>query len=149
MKNPSLRLNYFPEPKFQVKFLRVLVLGALVQMALTGGILYHFLKENYTLLVKYAALEPPMAELLYHELGVLIAEISATFFAYLIVLTLLGIRYSHKIVGVIAALKRTIAQINEGKEAYLELRPGDEFQDLQAGFNEMVKRLREGRKKAS
>ncbi len=147
MENRPLRRNYFPEPQFQMRFLRVLVLGALVQMVLTGGILYHFLRENYTLLVKYAALEEPMAELLYHELGVLIAEISATFFAYLIGLTILGVRYSHQVAGVISALKRTIQQINDGKEAYLELRPGDEFKDVQDGFNTMVKTLR--RKQAS
>ncbi len=149
MENRRQTRNYFPEPRFQLRFLGMLLAGAVVELAIIGGILYHFLKENYTLLVKYAALDEQTTKVLYDELRLLTLTIGGTFLLYLLILAALGLRFSHQIVGVMAALKRTIAQINRGEEATLSLRPGDHFQDVQDGFNAMVKRLRDGQKKTS
>lgn len=149
MKNRRQTRNYFPEPQFQLRFLAILVAGALFQMGIVGALLYHFLKENYTLLVKYAALDEPTTRVLYDELRLLTLTIGGTFLLYLVVLTALGIRFSHKIVAVMAAMKRTMAEINRGEDVTLSLRPGDHFQDVQDAFNAMVKRLRDGQQKAS
>src|SRR4051794_588542 len=89
------RRNYFPEPKFQWRFLRFLILGALIQITATVGILYYFLHQNYVLLVKFAGLEPPITALLFHELKVLIAVIAVTFCLYLAGLAVLGLFFSH------------------------------------------------------
>lgn len=145
MENRRRTHNYFPEPKFQLRFLSLLVVGAFVQMALVGAVLTHFLRENYTLLVKYAALDETITALLNHELKFLVAVIAGTFLCYLIGLTLLGIAFSHRVAGVMYALKRTIRQILEGKDVYLKLRAKDEFQDVQDAFNRMVKALKEGK----
>lgn len=149
MENRRHTRNYFPEPKFQLRFLKVLVVGAILQMGLTSAILYSFLRENYTLLVKYAGLDEQITNLLYSELKFLIAAIAATFFLYLVGLTLLGIVFSHRIAGVMYAIKRTIRFINQGKDVQLKLRTKDEFQDVQDEFNAMVKNLRAGNQKAS
>jgi signal transduction histidine kinase len=146
MENRRRTRNYFPEPTFQIRFLRLLVFGAALQMCLIGALLYYFLKENYTLLVKYAALDDQMSTLLYRELKILIAAVAGTFLVYLAGLTALGIVFSHRIAGAMYAIKRTIRQINEGRNAELKLRANDEFREIQEEFNKMVQMLRAGRK---
>ncbi len=142
MENRRSSRNYFPEPKFQFRFLRFLLLGSLVQIGTTCAVLYYFLKQNYQILVQYAGLDEEVQNILYHELRLLISMISATFVVYLAGVAVLGVLFSHRIAGAVYALKRTIKAINDGKDVQLRLRQDDEFQDLVEGFNQMVSRLR-------
>lgn len=145
MENRRSSRNYFPEPKFQFRFLRFLLLGSFVQCAATCAILYYFLRQNYQILVQYAGLEAPVQNILYHELRILISMIAATFVVYLAGVACLGVLFSHRIAGAIYALKRTIKAINDGRlDAQLSIRQDDEFQDLVENFNKMTKALRDG-----
>lgn len=148
MENRRRTRNFFPEPRFQFRFLRFLILGSLVQIGATCAILYYFLKQNYVLLVEYAGLDNEIRTILFRELKVLIAVISATFAVYLVGVAVLGVLFSHRIAGAIYALKRTIKEINEGKDTLFRLRQGDEFQDLVDSFNLMVKSLKHGSRPA-
>ena len=139
---PIHRRNYFPEPRFQMRFLTFLVAGSVIQILATVFILYYFLSQNYLFLVKYAGLDTQITQLLSHELRVLIAVIGLTFAIYLVGTVVLGVLFSHRIAGVIYALKRTIHAIEEGQDVKLNLREKDEFQDLVNAFNAMVERLK-------
>ena len=141
MANLRQSKNYFPQPKFQFKFLRFLLIGASLQMSATCAILYYFLRDNYEILVTYAGLDVEITDILFRELRVLIALIGTTFFGYLIALTVLGVMFSHRVAGVIFALQRSIKDINEGKNVRLKLRRSDEFQELTESFNEMAEKL--------
>jgi len=144
-KSRRLVRNYFPEPQFQFRFLRFLVVGSVLQIIATCAILFYFLRQNYLLLVKYAGLEPPITEMLFGELRFLVITIAITFSLFLLGTTLLGIAFSHRIGGAVFAIKRTIRAIIDGKDEQLHLREGDEFRDLVDSFNLMVKVLKEGR----
>lgn len=146
MENRRSSKNYFPEPKFQFRFLRFLLLGSLVQIGATCAILYYFLKQNYQILVQYAGLDASIQNILYHELRILISMVAATFVVYLAGVAVLGVLFSHRIAGAVYALKRTIKSINEGRDAKLKLRMDDEFQELSDEFNQMVSQLRAGTK---
>ena len=142
MPNRRRFKNYFPEPRIQLKFLGLLVGGALAQITVTASVLYYFLNENYTLLVKYAVLDEQIAAILTHEMALLVKVIVTTFVLFLIGLTALGVSFSHRIAGPLYALRRTITDINSGKaNARLKLRTGDEFMELQDNFNKMVDKL--------
>lgn len=142
MKNRRRFRNYFIEKNFQYRFLRLLIVGAVLQLVLVGGILYYFLQQNYTLLVKYAALDTEIENLLFQELRFMAALIGVLFFSYLCGISALGIIFSHRIAGVMYALKRTMRQLNEGQDVRLHLRTKDEFQDVADDFNRLVDQLK-------
>jgi len=142
MENRRKTTNYIPEPKFQFRFIRVLVLGSFVQMALICAILYYFLGENYRILVKYAGLEPDVTNVLYRELRILVGVLVSVFTLHLLAVAVLGVLFSHRVGGAVYAMKRTMAEIVNGKDARLKLRKGDEFQEVQDLFNEMIDTLK-------
>ena len=143
MQNRRKTTNYIPEPKFQFRFIRVLVLGSFVQMALICAILYYFLGENYRILVKYAGLEPDVTNVLYRELRVLVGVLVSVFTLHLLGVGVLGVLFSHRVGGAVYAMKRTMADLVEGKDVKMKLRKGDEFQEIADLFNEMVDVLKQ------
>lgn len=153
MPNKRHVRNYFPERHFQFRFLRLLLAGAIVQLLLTGGLIYYFLQQNYEILVKYAGLDKEIETLLYGELTMLVTSIGVVFFSYLCALTALGIIFSHRIAGVMFALKRTIREVNAGKNVRLRIRAKDEFHDVAQSFNALLDRFlgaaTDGRKNVS
>ncbi len=151
MQTPNRRhvRNYFPEPAFQKRFLLFLIGGSFLPITASLAVLYYFLRENYLLLIKYAALEKQVAELLMRELNILIAVIGFLFLGYLVAITLFGIAFSHRIAGVIFAVKNACRLIAEGTETTLRLRRKDEFRDLANEFNNMVAALKLRQKSAA
>lgn len=135
--------NYFPEPRFQAKFLIFLVGGAVVQIALTYFVVGYFVRQNYELLVKYAGVEQDILVILSSELKKLILVMSAASTAFIAGTFALGVIFSHRVAGPIYALKRTIRELNGGKDSFLKLRAGDEFTEMADEFNALVKKLKE------
>lgn len=143
--------NYFPEPRFQLRFLGFLFVSAFIQITLTGLVLGYFLNQNYEILVKYGGLEPEIQAVLKREFRMLIGVLAATFFVHLCATLALGVFFSHRIGGVIYALKRTMTRIINGEEVVFNLRQKDEFRELIDLFNQMVSSLKSratGRKSA-
>lgn len=152
MQERRSKRNYFPEPRFQIRYLLILAAGLLVQTLVTCGLITYFVRENYTLFVQFGALESELTQVLYRELRFLIASIVATFLLFLSGTLFLGVIFSHRIAGPIYALKRTIRAILKGEDVELRFRHQDEFRELVDSFNEMVRKLRRGeipKKKAS
>jgi sensor histidine kinase YesM len=142
MENRRKSTNYFPEPRFQFRFLRFLLIGSALQVTTTCSILYYFLQQNYRLLVQYAGLDQEIVSFLHRELNVLITIVGVTFALYLVGVAMLGLLFSHRIAGVVYAMKRTIKDLNEGKDVELKTRHGDEFQELTDSFNALIHRLK-------
>jgi len=143
MENRRKSTNYFPEPRFQIRFLRFLVIGAVLQVVATCWILYYFLEQSYRLLVQYAGLDQEVVLALHRELRILIAIVGVTFAFYLAGIILLGILFSHRVAGVVYAIKRTIKDLSEGKDVELKVRQGDEFQELVDSFNVLIKKIKD------
>jgi len=144
MENRRKTSNIIPEPQFQFRFVRFLLVGSMVQIALFSLILGYFLNENYTILVKYAGLEPEITQILYRELRGLIGVLGLVFVLQLVGTTVLGLSFSHRVAGAVYAFKRTISQIVAGEDAEIRLRKNDEFQELADSFNHMVRQLKAG-----
>ncbi len=122
----------------------LLIGGLTIQTVVTWALVTYFVRENYTLLVKFGALDQELTQILYRELAILVAGISASFLLFLVGACGLGVIFSHRIAGPIYALKRTIRNILDGKDVELNFRNRDEFRELVDSFNEMVRRLRRG-----
>ena len=141
-KNRRLLRNYFPDPEFQFKFLRFVLLTSLVPVVVTVVALGYFIHENYQILIELAGVDEPVRRTLYQELFALIVGIGSVFSVYLVAVLVLGVVFSHRVGGALYAVRRTIRDINSGKQAQLELREKDEFQGLVSDFNTMVATLR-------
>ncbi|MEZ4751686.1 MAG: methyl-accepting chemotaxis protein [Bdellovibrionota bacterium] len=142
MDNRRKIVNYFIEPGFQVRYLAFLIGSSFIPILVTAAIISYFLRQNYLLLVNYAALDPDITSLLMWELKFLIAIIGVTFFCFFAAITVLGIVFSHRIAGVIYKTRKTCKEISSGSEIELKFRDKDEFQDLADDFNAMLKTLR-------
>ena len=142
MDNRRRTRNFFPEPKFQIRFLAFLLTGSLLQVVIISSVLYYFVSQNYTYLVHYAGLEQEIQDILNRELRWFVVATVVSFSAYLAGVTILGVLFSHRIAGAIYSVKRTIKMICEGKDVELKFRDGDEFRELATGFNEMVRQLK-------
>lgn len=134
--------NYFPEPKFQAKFLFLLVGGALLQVVVTYAVVGYFVSQNYEFLVKYAGIEPEINAVLTSELHHLIWIMTAASVAFVSGTFLLGTLFSHRVAGPIYALKRVIREIGAGKNTQLTLRKGDEFTEVADEFNSLIAKLK-------
>ena len=139
-KNPNRRqwVNLLPDPKFQLKYVGILVATSAIPVLATCGILGYFLRENYVLLIKYGALDPGLTQALMRELELLLLGVGGTFLLFLSGIAFMGVVFSHRIAGVIYAIKRSCAEICQGNKVKLKLRRYDEFQELADSFNKMV-----------
>ncbi|MBI1861260.1 MAG: hypothetical protein HYR96_10120, partial [Deltaproteobacteria bacterium] len=71
MSSARKKRNYFPEPKFQFRFLALLVGGIVFHAVVTCAVISYFVSENYTLLVQYGGLEGDITRALQRELAIL------------------------------------------------------------------------------
>jgi len=145
-------MNYFVEPGFQLRYIALLVFSSFIPVLITAVLVSYFLRQNYLLLVDYAALDPDVTALLMWELKFLITIIGVTFFCFFIAVSVLGVLFSHRIAGVIYNLRRTCNDIAKGKDRELKFRKKDEFRDFADDFNKMIRSLKRKsvtRKKAS
>jgi len=134
--------NYFPEPRFQAKFVSILVGGAILQIAFTYSVVAYFVSQNYQMLVKYAGVEPEILAILTAELKSLVWVMSGASLLFILGTILLGSIFSHRVAGPIYALKRTIRDIQAGKPVRLRFRDGDEFTEVADEFNSLIEDLK-------
>lgn len=100
------------------------------------------MRQNYAILVEMGGLDKVVHEALLRELTIFITVVSAIFLVHLTGMLFLGVIFSHRIAGVIYAVKRTAKDIIEGKNAQLKFRASDEFQELASEFNLLVENLK-------
>ena len=142
MRNRRKLSNFFPEPKFQLKYISLVVGSSLFVAVFTLGILGYFLRQNYIVLVKYASTDPQLTESLMWEFNFLLGVMSLCFLFFLAGLTLISIIFSHRVAGVVFVLKRAFNQVAQGERVVLKFRKHDEFKDLETSFNNMMETLR-------
>jgi methyl-accepting chemotaxis protein len=143
--NQRLFKNFFPEPKFQGRFILVLLISCLLPLSILGGIWYHFLDENYKLLIQYGALDPEVEALLRAEFQKIVVIARVLSIGFILLVLLIGTLFSHRIAGPVYALKRTLKDVLSGKETRLQLRKFDEFREVEEGFNQLIDRLKKAK----
>ena len=142
MKSRRRVKNFFPDPKFQFKFLRFVLFTSFVPILITGFGIGYFVHQNYTLLVDYVGPDEAVRRTLYAELRTLITGIGVVFTFYFLAVLALGVVFSHRVAGALYAVRRTLRELNEGKDVRLQFRDKDEFQELVSEFNAVAEKLK-------
>ena len=134
--------NFLISPRYQLKFMGLLVLSAGLLATLISVLSYVYLRENYEVLVKLSPMTEDAKNLLYSELDQLMIRLGALTAGFLILVSILGLILSHRSAGPLYHFKRVFQEIENGARATrVHLRPGDDFQEVAVTFNAMMDRL--------
>jgi methyl-accepting chemotaxis protein len=134
--------NFLISPRYQLKFMGLLVLSAGLLATLISVLSYVYLRENYEVLVKLSPITEDAKNLLYSELDQLMIRLGALTAGFLILISILGLILSHKSAGPLYHFRRIFQEIEGGsRSARVYLRPGDDFQEVAVTFNSMMDRL--------
>lgn len=139
--------NFWLNSQFQGRYVRSLVASSLLAMLLYGIVFYKHIKENYDTLVKISPMSDEAKTQLYSELNQIIVYLSASSLFFLLLVTLIGVIYSHRVAGPLFKIKNVCKEICEGNSsARIVLRPKDEFQDVTEQLNKMIDTLQKSNK---
>ena len=134
--------NLLINPKYQIKYIFWISLTGLGLVALNAGLVYHYVSENYAILVDLSPMTDEAKAQLYRELREIIIKLSLISIGFLSVVSFFGLIFSHRTAGPMYHFKRIFNAIKSGDtKARVHLRPKDDFQDVAQGFNEMMDSL--------
>lgn len=131
--------NFLINPAYQLRYVFWVSTTGVVLITLYSFVVYHYVNENYSILVELSPMEDSAKAQLYKELKEIIIKLSGGSVIFLGLVSLLGVMISHKTAGAMFAFKKTFKLIKEGNtQARINLRPGDDFKDVAHAFNEMM-----------
>lgn len=131
--------NYLINPKYQLRYVFWVSSTGFLLIGLYSILVYYYVSENYAILVDLSPMEDSAKVQLYRELKEIIFKLSGGSIIFLGLVSLLGVMLSHKTAGAMFAFKKTFKRIQEGNpQERINLRPGDDFQDVAKAFNEMM-----------
>ncbi len=155
-KQRQLR-NYLLDPKFQIKYVSMVVGVTVVVAAVLGFIAYGYSRGQTEMLTmakmaQYAELDNQTYEFIRAEAEkadrAVIWAILGGIAVMVLSLGLTGIVITHKLVGPAYKMKRLLGDVRDGHlRVDGKLRRGDELQDLFEAFEEMVSSLRAAQEK--
>lgn len=135
--------NWLILPHFQLRFSFLLALAALsgiVAFAFAAGFL---IQENYDLLVQLSPMDDQTKALMTSEFETIVRRLVALSIGFTAFFFILGIFLSHRIAGPLYRFQKHFRDAAKSKGLHeVRLRPKDEFQDLAAAHNEMVRSLK-------
>ena len=138
-KPPSYkRSQYLTQPRYQFQFtariIAVILLVALLSAAFTIGMLWKHLHQPD------AEPDPFVLE----SLIAIMATLLVQFFLAIPLAFLLGIRQSHRLIGPVTRLQRTLEALGKGDFSQrITVRPGDTLESLARSINKMAEQLQQ------
>lgn len=144
MDNPDRwvrRTRYIIYQGFQLRYIGILVVAALVASLIIGGILYVIIDMNWALQsAKGVVLFPEMKELWIRERNMVGLTFGGVFLLLALVLSFWGIFLSHRVAGPVFALSRRMTKIvlEHDLMTPLFLRKKDALQEVKDSFNETL-----------
>ena len=136
--NRSIK-NIMINPAYQMRYIGWLTGTGLTLVLMNSLTFYLFTKENYSLLVDLGPMTDEAKQQLYSELGQIIMYLVLGSTIFLILVTLVGLIFSHRTAGPLYHFKRVFSEIKNGNpKARVRLRPTDDFQEVADTFNEMM-----------
>ena len=134
-RNQRRLSNYLIDRRFQLKYSMLAVIGSVIIACVLGALLYQARSEASTLLRDQLISLQPSAELsglinatLEEDRGKTLWTLVAAMAGFVLVLTLFGIYYTHKVAGPLFAISRYLDDITEGRLSDVRpLRKGDEL----------------------
>ncbi len=140
-KRRKLR-NYWLIPSYQGRYVGFLVASCFAAMAGYGLVFYRFIRENYDTIVELSPITDDSKFLLYSELNSIIMYLTVLSFVFLLVITVIGIVFSHKVAGPMFKIRSICHAINNGNLGRrIALRPGDDFREVVAELNRALNTL--------
>jgi methyl-accepting chemotaxis protein len=134
-KMRTLLLN----PRYQLKFVFLTVGSSLLLAGANVVVFYHYVQENYAILVDLSPMTDAAKGQLYQELHQIFMVLTTLSVCFGAAFGSLALWFSHRTAGPLYHFKRVFNEISDGKsDLRIHLRPGDEFQDVAKAFNEMM-----------
>jgi len=128
---------FVSDPQFQKYFLLYFIGSNVLAVMLCTSFAFPSLFQFFGFLEEAASISTEARQLLEHYNN-LLEVLGYALGIYFLLLFAVGAIYSHRIGGVIFAIKRTCKALVKGKDEELRVRKYDEFQGVQEIFNEMV-----------
>ncbi len=142
-KQRSLK-NLWINPQYQTRYIFWISLSGLLLVICNSTIFYFFTSENYALLVDLSPMTDEAKMQLYKELKQIITLLITGNLAFLVLISIVGLIFSHRAAGPLYHFKRVFRDIKNGNlAARIRLRPHDDFKEVAAEFNEMIEILDE------
>jgi methyl-accepting chemotaxis protein len=144
-RRKRLRAQLIAARGFQYKYALFLASFGFFISFVVGGVTLYLLNHNYQMLARTEMItSPEMVDNLYRELKLANELIISSLFAFIIFLTLMGIKLSHRIVIPIMLVQERMRGICKGdlKNARVTFRRSDEFQEFGETYNYLVESLR-------
>ncbi len=135
--------NLLINPRYQLKYVFWTGFTGLTLVAVNGAIFYYYIRENYTILVELSPMTEESKAQLFNELNQIVVRLGCFSLLFIVIVSFLGLVFSHKVAGPLYHFRRIFNEIKAGKPAArVNLRPTDEFQDVALAFNEMMDSLK-------
>jgi methyl-accepting chemotaxis protein len=144
-RNPARKTkNWLILPSFQIRFSILLSLAALSGIVAFGFATGFLIHENYELLVELSPMDEMTKSLMASEFQTIVVRMIALSIGFTLFFFVMGILLSHRIAGPLYRFQKHFRDAAKSKGLHeVRLRPKDEFQDLAAAHNEMVRSLKE------
>jgi methyl-accepting chemotaxis protein len=134
-KTRTLLLN----PRYQLKFVFLAAGSSFLLAAANAGVFYHYVRENYAILVELSPMTDEAKAQLYRELHQIFLVLGVFTIGFAAVVGSLALWLSHRTAGPLYRFRQVFNEIRDGNTALrIRLRPGDEFHDVAEAFNEMM-----------
>ncbi len=131
--------NFLINPGYQLRLILWLTLVSVLLLAMNAWIFYRSFNENYAILLELAPMAGDTKNQLAAEMTMILFKLGTVSFLFLLVVSLLGIVFSHRVAGPLYKFKKVFREIQAGDpELRIHLRRDDEFRDVAEAFNEMM-----------
>lgn len=128
--------NFWINNEYQGRYVLSLIVSSLLALLVFATVFYLFTKENYEVLVELSPMTPEVYNELQSELISIALYIGLTGFVFLILVSLIGIVFSHRAAGPLYNIQSVCKKIQNGElTARIRLRPNDDFQDVAMHLN--------------
>jgi len=134
--------NIIINPKFQIKFIITMSLGAIVLTLCYNYIFYNFIQEHYFAILKYSDVHPQMKNEIIEQMSSIYFYLSLLSLAFTVSIIIWSIVVSHQIIGPMYKLKKVFNNIILGNgEQRAFFRKNDQFHDVATAFNELMDKI--------
>jgi methyl-accepting chemotaxis protein len=136
--------NLLINPSYQLKYVLWINATGLVLIVLYSVLVYHYVSENYAILVDLSPMNDEAKTQLYSELKEIILRMGLVSVGFLGAVSMVGVLFSHRTAGPLYHFKKIFSEIRAGnRAARVKLRPKDDFQDVAQAFNDMMDQISE------
>lgn len=146
VKNRRQWRRFLINPRYQLKYILWIIGTGILLTVLNSSIFYHYIKENYAILVELAPMTDDARNQLYGELYKIAFALRITSVLFILLVGLWALILTHRTAGPLYHFRRVFNDIKNGNmNARVNLRPGDDFKDVAQSFNEMMDSLKQGK----